>query len=152
VFDSDADKYGTIDAAADPEGKLAARRPMHLRDNTAILKLCGITTPDPFPAEALFHDSVVLWHSEIGSVVEEDIGAQDWRECKTQAERELGQPGGLEKNVLQIALRLAKAWDAGKRSTHLDQACDRILNTARPAVAQPALQILTQAAQAHHAP
>jgi hypothetical protein len=43
-------------------------------------------------------------------------------------EKELGQPGGLEKNVLQIAFSLSKAWEAGKRSEHLDNACAVIVN------------------------
>lgn len=67
VFDSDSHTYGTIDLATDPEGKRAARRPMHVRDNNAILRLCGIPTPDPFPAATLFHPNVIMWHSEIAS-------------------------------------------------------------------------------------
>jgi putative ATP-dependent endonuclease of OLD family len=122
VFDSDAERYA-INAGEDPQG----RRTMHVRDNTAILKLCDVPAPDPFPTDTLFTDRVVMWHSEIGSVVEEDIGEADWQQFLAQTNQELGQPGSLQKNGLQIALTLSKAWDAGKRSKHLEELCTRIL-------------------------
>lgn len=132
VFDSDSTKYGVVDPANDPQGKRAADRAMHLRDNTAILKLCGIANPDPFPTDTLFGESVVMWNSEIGSVVRDDIGREDWKQYKAAAERELGQPGNLEKNSLQIAICLEKAWADGKRSTHLDRLCELVLRTSIP--------------------
>jgi hypothetical protein len=131
VFDSDGDRYAQ-NPTEDPEGPIARTRPMHLRDNNAILKLCGISTPEPFPTQTLFTDRVVVWHSEIGTVVKEDIGVHDWQQFQAQADQELGQPGGLQKNGLHIALALNKAWDAGKRSTHLDSLCARILETGEP--------------------
>jgi hypothetical protein len=132
VFDSDADTYGTIDLANDPEGKRAARRPMHLRDNTAILKLSGIREPDPFPTTTLFTDRVVMWHSEIGDVIAEDIGRKDWARFRQEADQELGQPGGLSKNGMHIAIALEKAWNAGKRSKNLDDLSTRILQIGAP--------------------
>jgi putative ATP-dependent endonuclease of the OLD family len=146
VFDSDADQYGPAGLANDPNGYRAARYPMHRRDNTAILKLCGIATPDPFPAQTLFTRTVVMWHSEIGSVVEEDIGADDWNKFKNAAEQELGQPGGLQKNSLQIALTLANAWEAGKRSRHLGLLCDYLLDTV---AATPAATAMAESGGQH---
>ncbi len=136
VFDSDASKYGVIDPVADATGTQTQRRTLHLRDNTAILKLCGIPQAEPFPTESLFTERVVMWHSEIGGIVEEDIGEPDWSRFKNEALRELGQPGGLQKNTIQIALSLSKAWDAGKRPVHLERLCEYMLNTATlPAIA-----------------
>lgn len=148
VFDSDAELYGTIDLTKENHGKLAARRPMHLRDNTALLKLSGITTPDPFPATTLFTDRVVMWHSEIGSIVEEDFGAQDWQKFRDQTNQELGQPGGMSKNGMHIAIALEKAWNAGKRSKHLDEACTHILQIGAPAAAFMAAPAATIAVRA----
>jgi predicted ATP-dependent endonuclease of OLD family len=134
VFDSDGERYA-IAPGEDPQGHIATTRPMHVRDNKAILTLCGIASLDPFPAQTFFADRVVMWHSDIGSVVKADIGEQDWQHFRAQADQALGQPRGLQKNGMHIALALAKAWDAGKRSTHLDQLCTRILNLGAP---QPA--------------
>lgn len=131
VFDSDAERYA-INPGEDPECHIARTRPLHVRDNNAILRLSGITTPDPLPTKSVFTDRVVMWHSDIGSVVKEDIGAQDWQQFQAQADQELGQPGGLQKNGLQIALALSKAWDAGKRSKHLDELCEHILQLGAP--------------------
>ena len=39
-----------------------------------------------------------------------------------------------------------KAWEAGKRSSHLDQACAHMLNKAQLAVAQPEPQVPIHAA------
>jgi len=63
VLDSDGHNYGIIDPTTDPEGKKAGPRAAHVRDNTAILRLTGAPTTDPFPTTTLFHERVVMWHS-----------------------------------------------------------------------------------------
>jgi putative ATP-dependent endonuclease of the OLD family len=63
IFDSDGDEYGSIDLTKESAQKLAERRPMHIRDNTALLKLSGIDQFDPFPSKTLFHGRLVMWHS-----------------------------------------------------------------------------------------
>jgi hypothetical protein len=139
VFDSDGHKYAPV-AGEDPTTAAVRHRPMHVRDNNAILQLAGIQTPAPFPADTLFSDSVVMWHSEITKIVEEDIGDNDWHRFREQANQELGQPGGLQKNGMHIALAMANAWEAGKRSPHLARLCEHILQLGppTPATMQPA--------------
>lgn len=153
VLDSDGDRYGAIDLNKVSQTDIA-KRSMHLRDNIAVLKLCGIPAPDPFPTTTLFTERVVMWHSEISRVVEDDIGEQDWQRFRAQADQELGQPGGLQKNCMQIAFALTNAWEAGKRSKHLDQLCAQILQMGASGTANMPIQPATVAvpANAHRAP
>jgi len=130
IFDFDGDKYGL-----DGDAKVAEKRLLHIRDNKAILHLCGVADPAPFPLTSFFSDRVVMWHSEIGSIAEQDIGANEWQQFCAAAESELGQPGGLKKNGMCIAIALTNAWNAGKRSPHLERLCVHILQVAEPAPA-----------------
>jgi predicted ATP-dependent endonuclease of OLD family len=134
VFDSDGEVYA-LTPGEDANGFVARNRPAHIRDNNAIQRLCGVASPEPFPAHTVFSDRLVMWHSDIGSVVQEDIGDQSWQAFRAQADQELGQPGGLQKNGIHIALALSKAWDAGKRSPHLERLCNYILQLGAPAQA-----------------
>ncbi len=68
-----------------------------------------------------------MCHSDIGSVVEADIGEEDWAVYRAEADKLYGHTGGLRKNALHIGASLAFAWDAGKRSDNLDRLCTDIL-------------------------
>lgn len=116
LFDSDSDKE-------DRNGS----RGLHERDNAAILKLCGIESPTPFPDETLWAENVVMWKSDIGKVVEEDVGSVKFSQFKNLAEQSCGHAGGLNKNSLYISHLLSEAWDGGERSKSLERLCGLIL-------------------------
>ncbi|QEQ01388.1 DUF2813 domain-containing protein [Thermosynechococcus sp. CL-1] len=119
VLDSDGDK-------PDKNGS----REQHRRDNSAILKLCGVSDPEPFPTSTFWGAAVVMWSSDIGQVVEQEIGKENWDEFRSEADAKYGSAGNLQKNALHIASRLQIAWDAGKKSDSLEKLCNKIMEFA----------------------
>ena len=71
-----------------------------------------------------------MWHSDIGTVVESEIGAADWATYRAEADRHYGHAGSLRKNSLHIGASLAFAWEAGKRPASLETLCNDILDPA----------------------
>ncbi len=117
VFDADADK-------PDKNGS----RVKHEKDNKAILTLAGRPGENPLPAATVWGNGFTMWQSDIGSIVEADIGADDWAAFRAEADKLYGYAGGLRKNSLHIGASLAFAWEAGKRSPSLDRLCTEVLN------------------------
>ncbi len=117
VFDSDADK-------PDKNGSKAK----HERDNKALLALAGNPGADPMPAATVRGKGFTMWHSDIGTVVESEIGGADWAAYRAEADKRYGHAGGLRKNSLHIGASLAFAWDAGKRCPPLKALCEAILD------------------------
>jgi len=115
IFDSDGHK-------PDKNGS----REKHRKDNETILKLCEVKTLDPFPSEDVWEDRVVMWASEIGERVKTDIGEEDWKEIRAEADKQFGHTAGLRKNDLHIATALHLAWEKGKRSAALKKLCMKI--------------------------
>ena len=115
VFDSDGDK-------PDKNGS----RAKHEKDNKAILLLCETKNPDPFPANDFWGTGVVMWRSEIGSVVEADIGEELWARYCEQADKMYSHAGNMQKNMLYIGTVLSLAWDEGRKSATLERLCREI--------------------------
>ena len=116
IFDADADK-------PDRNGSQAK----HEKDNNALLALLGKAGDDPLPAATCAGHGFTMWHSDIGSIVEADVGKEEWAAFRAEADNRYGHAGGLRKNSLHIGASLALAWDAGKRPSSLAQVCDAIL-------------------------
>ena len=117
VFDSDADK-------PDKNGS----RAKHEKDNNALLSLVGNPEEDAFPDATVWGTGFTMWHSDIGAIVEDEIGKEKWTKCREHADKLYGHAGGLKKNSLHIGASLAFAWDAGKRSDSLERLCTEILD------------------------
>jgi len=120
VFDSDGDK-------PDRNGS----KEKHRRDNMAILGLCDVPNPEAFPAGTFWGDTVVMWPSDIGQVVEQEIGKEDWDRYRSEADTKYGHAGNLRKNMLHIAASLQVAWVPGKRSASLQKLCEEIMEFAK---------------------
>ncbi len=116
VFDADADK-------TDKNGSQAK----HEKDNKALLAMLCEHEEDPMPTETCSGLGFTMWHSDIGAIVEADIGKDEWMKLREQADNRYGQAGRLRKNFLHIGASLAFAWDEGKRSASLEQLCAAIL-------------------------
>lgn len=119
VFDSDAEK-------PDRNGS----RVKHEKDNKALLILLGKPHENPMPTTTLWGDGFVMWHSDIGAIVKDDVGAEDWAAAKAEADKLYGHVGDLRKNALHIGSTLAHVWNTGKRSSHLERLCRAVLNPA----------------------
>lgn len=116
VFDADADK-------PDRNG----RRTKHERDNRALLYLLDMPKEPPMPTKTLWGKGFTMWNSDIGNIVETDIGKNDWKDFRQNADKHYGQAGSLQKNTLYIGTCLDLAWHAGKRSCNLERLCTSIL-------------------------
>ena len=116
IFDADVDK-------PDRNGSQAK----HEKDNKALLNLAGRPNENSMPEETIWGDGFTAWHSDIGTVVEAEIGKDDWANFRVQADMRYGQAAGLKKNSLHVGASLAFAWEADKRSTSLERVCSAIL-------------------------
>ena len=116
VFDADADKNDN-------------HQTKHEKDNKAILILSGKPEQDPMPDTTVWDSGFTMWHSDMGSIVKNDIGEDEWKFFQNEADKRYGHAGKLRKNTLHIGASLALAWDAGKRSTNLKRLCTEILKT-----------------------
>lgn len=120
VFDADADK-------PDRSGS----RAKHEKDNSALSALLGKAGGNPFPAATCSDHGFTMWHSDIGTVVEADIGKDDWDAFRAEADVRYGHTSGLRKSSLHIGASLAFAWEAGKRPSGLAQVCAAVLDPAK---------------------
>jgi len=116
VFDSDSEEQNRV------------YREKHEKDNKALLALLGKAGEDPMPKASHWGTGFVMWHSEIGDIVRDEIGAADWQTFEAEADKQYGHAGNLKKNTLHIGASLAHAWAAGKKSASLERLCSEILN------------------------
>ena len=119
--------YVVFDADADKPDKNGSHK-KHERDNKALLGLLGVSAQNPMPDTTIWGKGFTMWRSDIGSVVEADMGAEDWKRFRNKADAHYGHAGGLQKNMLHIGASLAFAWDQGKRSDDLERLCRAILD------------------------
>ncbi len=121
VFDSDADQSGE------------ENRKNNARDNCCILRLCGVVGAAPLPKDNFWHDSVVMWKSNITKVIPEDLGADVWAEAENEARKKEGYVGVQRKNSLLIATTLEELDTRGKTSGVLTKLSDVLLAFAEKA-------------------
>ena len=121
IFDSDGDEEK-------PENRIR-----HARDNTALLRLCGFRDHEPFPTETFWHESLVVWDTNLGKTVAADFGTEGWNFYRQAARTEHGNASGLDKNALFIASTLTHACNAGNKSPTLSKLCQGILSFAASA-------------------
>ena len=117
VFDGDVDKK-------DKNGS----RQLHEKDNKCLLLLMNEKEQDPMPNQTIWGKGFTIWHSDIGKVVEGDIGKEEWQACRSQADVRFGHIGGLKKNMLHIGESLTIAWERGVKSENLEHLCKEILD------------------------
>ena len=117
------------------------QRSQHERDNLALLRLCSVDNPIPFPAAIFQTDCLVMWPTTIGAVIKNEFGQEGWtkHEMAVRTRRAILDVAGLEKNPLLIGLTLTEAFEHGQRSAILDGVCNQIISFARTVRAsQPA--------------
>ena len=145
VFDADGNT--PADDPARPTGK----RTKHEKDNIALLKLCGLAQPEPFPVQTFWGNNVIAWPNQIGEIVEQEIGADGIRTLKEEVCKKYGiYVHDKDKNTLFLGYLMAEAWEQGKKSPTLDKLCRTIIQYAKsiavPAQAVAAEAVVNQAA------
>ena len=119
VFDADGDENNGAD------------RKQHERNNLALLRLCGIDNPDPFPPKTLRAPNACVWPTKIGRTVIEEIGEKNWSDAAQRVRDGLKiNDGRFQKNSLFVGYVLSDLWEHGARSKELSDLCDRIIQFA----------------------
>ena len=119
--------YLVFDADADADDKNGIQS-MHEKDNTSLLTLTGVLNPEPMPSNTFWGRGVTMWQSNIGAIVQGEIGNQEWATFTGEADKVYGSLGVRRKNTLHIGATLAIAWKAGKCSDSLKRLCEEILD------------------------
>ena len=100
----------------------------HPRDNGCILSLCGVSNADPMPADTIWAENVVMWHSDIAAVVQNDFTQGIWENAENRAKVKHGFLEGVKrKNSLLISATLEELFNEEKRSATLEKLCADIL-------------------------
>jgi putative ATP-dependent endonuclease of the OLD family len=121
LFDADGDK-------TDPRV-----RAQNERENLALLRLCSIENPLAFPSGVFSTRALIVWPTQIGRAVREDIGEEEWTRSEetVRVRRGLSDLGNARKNALFVGLVLKELYESGIRSAILEFVCNRIISFAR---------------------
>jgi putative ATP-dependent endonuclease of the OLD family len=113
VFDGDA-------KAENPEGQR--------RDNRCVLTLSGHSDAEPLPDSTFWGERAVMWFSNIGDSVRDDVGEELWDGAEQTAREEFGLTQGVKrKNNMLISATLEVLQRGGTISPVLDRLCEAIL-------------------------
>lgn len=119
IFDGDSDKNGKVQCKND-----------NTRDNLCLLNLCLITGVDPLSTKNYIGDNVVMWGTNIRDAVTSEVGTNDWDKAQ-EAMIDLHGYHDItnkKKNEMVIVATLQKLWVEGKRSSLLENICNKILS------------------------
>ena len=120
VFDSDANQKKESDIKN------------NTRDNSCILRLCGLNDFDPLPSDNLWHSQGIMWKTKIADVVMEDFGTDVWEKAENNARTKMGFTENVRrKNRLLIAATLEELSSEEKQSAILETLCDKLLGFAK---------------------
>jgi putative ATP-dependent endonuclease of the OLD family len=103
----------------------------NIRDNTCILRLCGIKTIDPLPSAPLFERNVVMWPETIGKTVVGEISEEKWTKVEEKIRKEHKFDGVSRKNSILTSTVMETLWQEGIKSASLLTACESIRAFAR---------------------
>lgn len=129
VFDSDGDYDVTK----------PGQKEQHERDNLALLRLCSVANPSPFPATVFQTQNLLAWPTDFRAAIRADFGEENWDRYEREARIRRGVVGvpSLDKNMLFIGAILAEAKRDGRPSAVLEGLCNQIIAYARQAKPTP---------------
>lgn len=104
----------------------------HRRDNGCLLKLCGQEAEDPWPAETIWGDCMVMWKEDLSRQVKKDAQETTWSYALSNARAEYGLMNHVsEKNGLLISGTLEQLYRSeGRVPACLETAVSNILSFA----------------------
>lgn len=104
----------------------------HIRDNSCILRLCGIDEFDAIPTEIRWGENHVVWPTCIFDAVQSEITKKVWEDAEHAVRRAKGYVEGVkQKNNMLIAGVIDELNSNGVRSKVLDRLCENILDFAK---------------------
>jgi putative ATP-dependent endonuclease of OLD family len=131
VFDCDGDTQ------ADTPSKTTGRRQKQEAENKAIFKLVQAQNTESFPKDIVMEPKVAAWPSNIGDIVETEIGKENLSKVKDAVMNANGFGEHMEKNPLFIGFVMAEAWNQGLKSKTLITLCEAILKLGRSLLPSP---------------
>lgn len=105
----------------------------HKKDNKILLNLSGNAKEQEWPSQTIWKDNIVMWKTEIGKIVKEEIGAE-WQNYNNKACARYDNAGDLQKNPLAIACILEQALHNKKKMDSLDKLSKSIITFAEKKV------------------
>lgn len=98
-----------------------------LRDNRALLSLCGIAHADAMPGQDTYYNNCVIWHTTLEDAVRQEAGDTLWNECCAEARCVHGFGETSKKNKMFVAALTQALYDRGFTSRALTELTNRIL-------------------------
>jgi putative ATP-dependent endonuclease of the OLD family len=115
----------------DADGDDTDNQEKNKKCNTAIMRLCDLAAPNPFPEKTFKSPCIWVWPTNIGELVRSEIGNAEWDKCALELSKKAGcAPAYLKKDHIFLGHILCTAWEAGKRSPTLQDACKAIMSFA----------------------
>lgn len=119
--------FVVFDADGDDDENVEQNR----KYNTAIMRLCGVRAPDPFPKQTFRSPNLCVWPTKVRDVVRTEIGEQDWDKTASELAKRKGvNLNYLAKNHVFIGQLLCRVWESGKQSRTLHDLCRSIMSFA----------------------
>jgi putative ATP-dependent endonuclease of OLD family len=115
----------------DADGDNRENQEQNRRYNTAIMRLCEVAGPNPFPAKTFNAPNLCVWPTNICDIVRTEIGEADWDRTALDLAKQRGfEPSYLAKNQIFLGRVLCAAWESGKQSPALQGVCKAIMSFA----------------------
>jgi predicted ATP-dependent endonuclease of OLD family len=124
VFDSDTDQKNADE---------------HKRDNSCILRLCGIKEFDPMPVKTAIFENCVMFSPRIGDVVKDEADELWGKACEKVGAAQGLYQGANIKNKLFVAAVMEELSKLTFVSPLLTELCDRILAFAEKPIEEPVI-------------
>ncbi len=117
IFDADTDKTKE------------SEKKQHRKNNRSLQMLLGIDDLDEWPKNDMKGMNYRIWSTNLTDTVQRDLGSE-WITACREANDRYDRPGQLQKNPLAIAYAHKCAWEAGARSTKLEDLARGIVRWA----------------------
>ena len=98
----------------------------HKKDNKILLNLSGNSKEQEWPTNTIWKENLVMWKTEIGQIVKEEIGTE-WQKYNTIACDRYDNAGDLKKNPLAIACIMGESFKENKKSESLKKLVESII-------------------------
>lgn len=102
------------------------------RDNSCLLNLCEEKDFEPIPQSNYWGKCSVMWKTNIGSEIKQEIGTNIWGQTIQKIREEFSLPNVGGENKILISSTLEHLFLENQKSTLLDKLCSSILSFSKP--------------------
>jgi len=102
----------------------------NVKDNSCLLKLLSYDKYNPTPEKTIWEENFIMWDTEIGSIVRNDVGEENWQKAENEVRNKYGLVEAKQKNQILISAILEKLQEQGLQSANLIKLSANILKYA----------------------